>query len=326
MYDIITIGSITRDIIAKDPSFLALPDSANPGSVFECIPMGSKIDLHEVVMTIGGGGANAAVTFARQGLNTACIGVVGADSSGQDIVTALQKEHIDTRFVYLDSDKVTALSVIMVHSSGERSILTYKGPRKGVLLEALSLDDCRAPWLYIDSLGGSVDILKKACQYVAKGDVAIAYNPGGDEIKMGSDKLGPLLKDVAVLIMNREEACEFLHISLDMTDRPLHTLHDMTKQIVVITDGPAGVSAIDAQGTIYHAQTPPDAPREDATGAGDAFGSGFVAEYMRSHDIDKSIQYGTANASSVVGSLGAQEGILRKGAYGLWPPIHVTKA
>ncbi|HZZ99664.1 MAG TPA: PfkB family carbohydrate kinase, partial [Candidatus Paceibacterota bacterium] len=55
----------------------------------------------------------------------------------------------------------------------------------------------------------------------------------------------------------------------------------------------------------------------------DAFTSGFVAEYMRSADIVKAIQFGTANASSVVTQFGSKAGILKKGDSGSWPLVEV---
>jgi hypothetical protein len=50
-----------------------------------------------------------------------------------------------------------------------------------------------------------------------------------------------------------------------------------------------------------------------------------VVEYIRSGDVSKAIQFGTANASSVVTQYGAKAGILREGDWGSWPLIEVIK-
>jgi sugar/nucleoside kinase (ribokinase family) len=61
----------------------------------------------------------------------------------------------------------------------------------------------------------------------------------------------------------------------------------------------------------------PEAPVIDRTGAGDAFGSGFVSGFIQSNgDIEYAIQLGTANATSVVEDFGAKTGILKKGDWG----------
>ena len=69
----------------------------------------------------------------------------------------------------------------------------------------------------------------------------------------------------------------------------------------------------------------PDSPIVERTGAGDAFGSGFVSEYVRSGDIKKAIQFATANASSVVAQFGAKAGILKSGDWGPWPLVEVKE-
>jgi len=53
----------------------------------------------------------------------------------------------------------------------------------------------------------------------------------------------------------------------------------------------------------------------DRTGAGDAFGSGFVAGIIEKNNIEYAIRLGSANATSVVEKIGAQAGILTKGEF-----------
>ena len=75
--------------------------------------------------------------------------------------------------------------------------------------------------------------------------------------------------------------------------------------------------------SVYKAGTP-NSPRVERTGAGDAFVSGFVSQYiLSSSDIVKSIQFATANASSVVAQFGPKAGILKKDDWGPWPLVEV---
>ena len=75
---------------------------------------------------------------------------------------------------------------------------------------------------------------------------------------------------------------------------------------------------------VYRAGVP-DSPVVERTGAGDASCSGFIAEYIRSGNIEKAIQFATANASSVVTQYGAKAGILKNGDWGPWPLVEVIK-
>ena len=82
--------------------------------------------------------------------------------------------------------------------------------------------------------------------------------------------------------------------------------------IVAVTKGPAGVTVSDGK-NLYRAGTFKEKIIADRTGAGDSFGSGFVAGLMRSQgDIKYAIRLATANATSVVEQVGATEGILTK--------------
>ena len=92
----------------------------------------------------------------------------------------------------------------------------------------------------------------------------------------------------------------------------------------MVTDGPNGAMVKDTEGKIYYAGVP-NSPVVERTGAGDAWSSGFVSEFFRGGNIEKAIQFGTANASSVVTKFGAKEGILKKGDWGPWPLVKVEK-
>ncbi len=51
----------------------------------------------------------------------------------------------------------------------------------------------------------------------------------------------------------------------------------------------------------------------DRTGAGDAFGSGFLAMWAQGKSLKDSIIYASANSTSVVTKIGAKTAILKRG-------------
>ena len=53
-----------------------------------------------------------------------------------------------------------------------------------------------------------------------------------------------------------------------------------------------------------------DIPVKDTTGAGDSFGSGFLAHLAAGNSFKDSLIFGAANSTSVVSKLGAKNGIL----------------
>ena len=60
----------------------------------------------------------------------------------------------------------------------------------------------------------------------------------------------------------------------------------------------------------YHVGLYEDVKVKDTTGAGDAFGSGFLARFASGHSFEESLIFASANSTSVITELGAKKGIL----------------
>lgn len=324
MFDFITIGSATRDVFLKTGDFEIRTHRHSPTGTEQCFPLGSKLEIKEMVFATGGGGANAAVTFARQGWKTAGVGVVGHDFNGQEVVRELSAEGVNTDFFQKHDDDHTAYSVILVNPSGERTILSYKGEGQHLNVAKIPFEQFKTKWFFLNSLGGNFKFLSAVVDYAIKNDIKIAMNPGGKELAYGLDKLSPVLKAMDIFITNREEGAQLLGSAEIATAVVLEKLGTFIEGITVVTDGPQGAMVKSEQGKVYRAGVP-NSPVVERTGAGDAWSSGFVSEYARSGDVVKAIQFGTANASSVVTKFGAREGILTKGDWGPWPLVNVEE-
>ncbi len=320
MFDVVSIGSATRDVFINADDFKSLDMADFSTGKALCFPLGSKIEIKKIVFTSGGGGTNAAVTFGRQGLATACIGVTGDDLNGQEVINELAREGVETRFQKHDDDS-TAYSVILVDSSGERTILSYKGEGQHFDVNKIDFNQLQTRWLFLDSLGGHYDLLGKAVNWAVANNAKLATNPGGKELAHGLEKLKPLLKNFSIVIMNQEEAAGLTRVDYKNEKEVFKLMDEVIGGIFVMTKGPEGVVVSDGK-NIYRAGVP-DSPVVERTGAGDAFSSGFVTEYIRSGDISKAIQFATANASSVVAQYGGKAGILKKGDWGPWPLVKV---
>lgn len=322
MFDIIAIGSATRDVFINAEGFKTLKSDDFATGEALCFPLGSKMEIAKPVFTSGGGGTNAAVTFARQGLNTACIGVIGLDINGQEILRELAGEGIETKYFQKHEDDITAYSIILVHGSGERTILSYKGEGQHFDAGKIAFDELKTRWMFLDSLGGHYDLLEKSVAWAALNGVKLAANPGGKELDHGLEKLKPLLKNFSIVIMNQEEASGLVEIGYEKETEIFRAMNEIIGGIFVMTKGPDGVVISDGK-NIYRAGVP-DSPVVERTGAGDAFSSGFLTEYIRSGDVAKAVQFATANASSVVTQYGAKAGILKKDDWGPWPLVSVS--
>ncbi len=321
MFDIISMGSATRDVFMSVVDFKSIDMAQFSTGKALCFPLGSKIEIKKIVFTSGGGGTNAAVTFSRQGLSTACVGVVGNDLNSQEVLNGLIKEGVEVKYFQKDNDDYTAYSVVLVDSSGERTILSYKGEGQHFDFEKIAFDQLQTKWLFLDSLGGHYDLLEKSVNWAVANGVKLATNPGSKELEHGLEKLRPLLKNFSIVTMNQEEASGLTGIDYKKESDIFKFMDEIIGGIFVMTKGPEGVVVSDGK-NVYRAGVP-DSPIVERTGAGDAFASGFISEYIRSSDIAKAIQFATANASSVVTQYGGKAGILKKDDWGPWPLIEV---
>ncbi len=323
MYDIVSIGSATQDVVLSADGFSIIesPDF-NVGKGI-CLPFGSKVQISKIVFTSGGGGTNAAVTFARQGMKTACVGVIGSDPNGAAILDELRRERVDGKYFQIHHDDITAYSVILIGQGGERTILSYKGEGIHWDADAIPWERLQAKWFYVNSLGGHIDMLERIVKLAKESGAHLASNPGPKEIELGLKKLAPLWKHFDIIGMNQEEAATLTGIPYDQTDNIFKVMDQAIGGIFILTRGQQGVMISDGH-HLYSAGIPNKEVIE-RTGSGDAFHSAFLAEFIRSGSIEKAVQLGTANATSVVMHYGAKEGILRGDDVGQWPLVQVEK-
>ncbi len=321
-FDIITLGSATQDVLMASDAFKIVQEGDFTVGEGLCLPFGSKVAADKLEVTSGGGGTNTAVTFARQGFRTCCIGAIGRDHATTLILDDLRREGVDAKHFQIADGGRTEYSVILVAPDGERTILVYRDANVGLDAAKIPWGTLKAKWMYIDSVG-SLDVLTKAVVWAKRTGAHLATNPGGRDLELGMARLAPLWKDFDIVGMNQEEAAKLTGIPYTEEDAIFKKMDEAIGGIFIMTKGREGVRVSDGH-FVYSSDIPNDRVVE-RTGAGDAFNSGFVAEFIRSGSIEKAIQAGTMNASSVVMQFGAKAGILRKGEEGRWPSVAVTK-
>ncbi len=309
-FDILTVGAATQDLFVRSRFFESKTDKNAPDGFDTCLKMGAKIEMDELTQTTGGGAANVAVTFAHFGFSTSCIGSVGKDIFGTNVITDLKQHSVDTRTLQIHPTEATGTSIILLAGSGSRAILTARGASKHINEKKISWQKLSSPWMYISSLAGNEPLLHELFLHAKKSLTHIAWNPGGAEIDIGLKKLSPRLLQTDILFLNREEAAGLAHCSPRDLEKIIRLLGPMPRMALVITDGARGAYA-HTMGTTWFV-APTKGKIVNTTGAGDAFGSGFTSGIMKSGDIDEALRIGALNAAGVVTHMGAQAGILPK--------------
>lgn len=305
MVKVITIGAAVQDVFLSHSDEFEPVSEKNSDELFLQLELGAKVDVNSISFSTGGGATNGAVTFARQGMEAQFVGVIGRDPAGQAVLDELDKENVDTSLVKYSDRYHTGYSVLLLAPSGERTILTYRGASTHYGASDIDIRDIDGDWLYLSTLNGNMTLLDKILRTAKKKDIKVFFNPGKGELSKPQE-LKALLDDIDVLSVNREEAKQLV-AGEELEELIRHAIHLVP--VAIISDGPNGVIASDGH-KIIRAGMYKDVPVIDRTGAGDAFGSGFLSYWAKGKSLKDSIVFASANSTSVVTKVGAKAGIL----------------
>jgi ribokinase len=308
-FDVISVGDIVTDAFIR-----LLNDEAHTfkdaKGEWLAMQFGTKIPFEDVyVIEAVGNAANAAVAFARLGLNSSFVTNVGGDQNGRDMIAALHKNKVDTQFVRINPGKKSNYHYVLWYKE-ERTILIkheeyeYRWPH-------LTLAET-PKWLYFSSISEhAIPYHDLVADWLEEHKtVKLAFQPGTFQMEAGTDRLKKIYERTEVLILNREEAVLVSKGSYDDIKDLCKRLHALGPKIVVITDGPAGAYASNGDECFKMPPYPDPKPPYERTGAGDAFASTFVASIIKGNTVDGALQWAPINSMSVVQKIGAQAGLL----------------
>jgi ribokinase len=310
IYDVITVGSNTIDAFVYTDKVESIMIKTITGEEdFISYPMGSKLLINELDFFSGGGGTNAAVSFARMGLKVAYLGKTGSDFNGTKILDELKNEKVDFLGVksFMESEK-TGCSIVLDSIERNRTILTYRGENDSIEISEIELEKLKAGWIYLSSMiDKSFNTLEMICSHAANNNIKMIFNPDNYLCQKGINYLENILKNLEVLVLNKEEAT--LLVKDGDIKNKLVLLRKTGPKIVVITDGVHPVNCIDSDNNFYICY-PLDTKVTETTGAGDSFSSAFLVGLIKTMDIEFSLKLAITNSNSVLQYKGAKNKLL----------------
>jgi len=274
------------------------------------MPFATKLPFdHSEVIAGVGNAANAAVAFARLGLNTGFVANVGSDAQGREIIASLDKNDVDTDFVRINHGKMSNYHYVLWYKE-ERTILikheeyNYRWPH-------LSKKD-PPRWLYFSSISkNALDFHDDVADWLDDNPaVHLAFQPGTFQMAAGTERLKRIYRRSSILLLNREEAAKVGGGNHEDMNDLFDKLHELGPQVVVITDGPKGAYASDGMKRLFMPPYPDPKPPYERTGAGDAFSSTFVAAAAKGLNLEDALRWAPINSMSVVQKVGGQAGLL----------------
>src|SRR3989344_6986143 len=144
--EFLAIGDTVIDAFIKLKTAQIIGEPDSPGYEI-AIPFAEKVEYEDVfVIPAVGNAANAAISAARLGLNTAIVTNLGDDRDGEDCLATLKKNNVRTDFVKINPGMKTNYHYVLWYEA-ERTILIKHQNYQ------YTLPDVGSPkWIYFSSV------------------------------------------------------------------------------------------------------------------------------------------------------------------------------
>jgi len=288
---IVVIGSLNMDIVIEA--------DRNP-------QMGETILGNHAQFIPGGKGANQAIQAARLGARTTMIGAVGADSFGNDLLLALDRDQVNRTSIKVVEGSSTGVASIFI-TNGDNSIVVVPGANYQLLPEDIDMHENVLEDADIILL--QLEVPLETVQYAVKKAKAL-----GKRIILNPAPAQPLpddlLRNVDYITPNRSE----LSVLTGM-DTECGTLEAVMRSLVhkgishvVTTLGAEGSAYVEGEGPLQSISGY-KVPVVDTTGAGDSFNAGLAYSLALGNSLEQSVLFAAKASALAVTRFGAQAGM-----------------
>jgi len=245
--------------------------------------------------------ATALVTLARLGIQTAFLGRVGDDLSGEEIRAGLEREGVDCRGLLVDPGKTSQMAFIAVEKeTARRTIFWTRGGARPLVVEELDGELIRrARVLHLDGLQDDASV---GAARIAR-DAGVVTVLDGGTVREGTLELLPFIDHLVA----SEKFARQLGGAEDA--RTLcNTLLKYGAQAVTVTFGENGSWTIDRKGEEHWQEAFP-VKAIDTTGCGDVFHGGYIFGLLRGWLLPRTVRFAAACAALKTRALGGRTAI-----------------
>jgi sugar/nucleoside kinase (ribokinase family) len=274
---------------------------------------GELVMADNLLLTLGGCAANAAVDLAKMGVKTTVLGRVGDDIFGRVVLEMLREQGVETSGIRVSPGAATSQTLIVnVANEDRRFIHTF-----GANAEFSAADippelvrTCRVlyvgGYLLMPNLRQEelLPLFQLARQSGARTVLDVAIPRPGDHLS----RLERLLPYVDVFLPNNTEA-EQITGERDPV-RQAEKFHKMGVETAVITLGGEGAVLV-AAGVRLRAGAF-SVPFVDASGGGDAFDAGYIYGLLQGFDPAGCLRVASALGASCVRAIGTTPGVFSR--------------
>lgn len=298
MAEVSCVGILCADVLAKPVD--RLPEKGKLGLI-------DKLHLR-----IGGCGANVAVDLSKIGIDTTIIGKIGEDGFGEFLLKTLKIEKVDVSGLKIDRTAPTSASVVMIDTSGERTILHCLGSNGTFSYKDINLDRIKkSRILFIAGTflmpsfdgAGTEKLLKEAKQAGVLCCLDTAWDSTGQWMK----KIEGTLPYLDWFMPSFDEAHELSGKTAPSEMADIFIAKGVRNVIIKLGKDGCFVKPEHEKG--FTVPTYTDIKAVDTSGAGDSFCAGFVAGLSKGWDIERSAKFANAVGTQCVMQIGTTTGI-----------------
>lgn len=285
---ILVVGSFMMDLVVRTPR---VPENGETiiGTSFNRFP--------------GGKGANQAVAAARLGGAVTMAGKVGSDDFGDEFLSVLASEGINTAYILRDSQAATGVGFITLDHAGNNRIVVVPGANLRysvqdlVQIESLIKDSD----ILIMQLEMDMSVIEHAVELAGRYQVPVILNPA--PARALNDEL---LRGVTYLTPNETEAEILTGVkvtSIDRAKEAAEALLEKGVKTVVLTLAEKGALVASNAGATHVSGF--SVQPVDTVAAGDAFNGAFAVAISKGKSLVEACRFANAVGAIAVTRPGA---------------------
>jgi len=287
--EVISMGDVTTDLLFSVPNY--------PG-------LGQDVNASRFKVDIGGSAANFAVAIAKFGIGSGLVGKVGDDWFGNFAIAELKKEGVDVSQVMVKKG-ATGIVASIVDREGERTMFSYRGANAGLKPDEIDPTYIRkARSLHISGYALIEDPQREAalkCAQLARGGgILTSFDPGPLIHLAKRAVIRRILGLTDVLLPDSDEIK-----SLSEHGGDVEALLNAGPKTIGLKMGKRGCLIAQGKRRIHMPAFKVNVV--DTTGAGDAWGAGFVAALLREpSNLEGAGKFANAAAALAIGNEGGR--------------------
>jgi len=286
MAEVLGIGAVVYDVMVIGDGFP---------------PEDTKIIVNEMKTQCGGPEATALVAMSKMGVSTMQLGTIGADASGDFVLSELQGFGVDTSRVRRVEGARSFFALVYVNAdNASRTCIVDRGTAPMPTEADLDLEALKsAKFLHVD--GNQLDFAIMAAKKARELGVKVCYDAGGNY--KGVENLIPW---VDVLIPSEEYALKLTGCdsAVEAARVIMERYHPET---LIITQGDRGGFLFEDGKEVRYPVFPVGAV--DTNGSGDTFHGAFVAAKVKGMSDYDACCFASATSALKCTRFGAQHGI-----------------